>query len=206
MWKKLFSGAAVALLAFAIPAMATQKVVRKADLPVSTANGAAWYSTGIGADARDIVVKGFPLKLVFATKKGELLAGVDVRLTRGGESAYEMKNVGPWLFVDVPAGTYDLRAKVNGREVVRKGVRVPAKGAPGPPRPPRPPGHRGLRTRDPLSGRILKRKRGEEPGRRLRRRRKPGEGGRTRLVEFPPSRPSSPFLPRRRRPDQPHRS
>lgn len=128
MLKKLLVGAVVTLLAVALPAVAAKKVVHKKDLPVMTRDSMAWYSTGIGADAREVVVRGFPLKLIFANSKGELLTGVTVRLMKGTDSVLEVSNAGPWLFVDVPAGTYDVRAKVNGNEAVRKGVQVPGKG------------------------------------------------------------------------------
>ncbi|MFQ5912067.1 MAG: hypothetical protein ACE5JS_02685 [Nitrospinota bacterium] len=126
--KKLLAGIVVAGFALALPATAAKRVVHKSDLPVAMQDSVSWYSTGVGADTRDVIVRGFPLKLIFATKKGELAAGVEVTLVKGGKPVFSAKNVGPWLFVDVPAGTYDLRAKADGQEVVRKAIRVPAKG------------------------------------------------------------------------------
>ena len=49
--------------------------------PTDEEGGMSRYSSGIGADSRAIV-RGFPLKAVLANQKAELLANVEVCLSR----------------------------------------------------------------------------------------------------------------------------
>ncbi len=75
-------------------------------------------SAGIGKEDRG-AHKGYSLKLVFARSGGSYLAGIDVTiLDAEGSQVVSKHSVGPWLFVNLPAGTYNLLAKRgDGRKV-----------------------------------------------------------------------------------------
>ncbi|MBI3992176.1 MAG: hypothetical protein HY342_02795 [Candidatus Lambdaproteobacteria bacterium] len=75
-------------------------------------------STGVGQEER-LPHPEFPLKLVFAVQSGAYLAAIDVTITdAGGKQVLQTKSLGPWLFVDLPAGTYKVQAKrANGEQV-----------------------------------------------------------------------------------------
>jgi hypothetical protein len=72
-------------------------------------------STGVGLDSRQPHPE-YPLKLVFALKGGAFLADVNVSIfDTSGKEVAQLHSPGPWLFVDLPAGTYKVVAKrVNG--------------------------------------------------------------------------------------------
>lgn len=68
---------------------------------------------GVGAGGRQARPK-YPLKLVFATQTGAYVAGVDVRIYEtGGKKVVETHSPGPWLFVDLPQGTFRVVASVG---------------------------------------------------------------------------------------------
>jgi hypothetical protein len=101
-------------------------VVKKEDLPLSRADGIAYYSTGIGKDSREVRIEGFTLRLSFAEGK-TYLANVDVTIQDAqGKSVFQARSSGPWLYVDLTPGTYQVKAQVEGRSVTRKGVEVAA--------------------------------------------------------------------------------
>jgi hypothetical protein len=71
-----------------------------------------YLSTGIGIEARrEKIPQDFTVKLVFASAKGELLANVKVDIKNlEGDSVLSITSEGPWLFVDLPQGVYNVYA------------------------------------------------------------------------------------------------
>ena len=71
---------AVGVFFFAISVgWAAEKVIKKEDLPLSRADGIAYYSTGIGKESREVRIVGFPLRIDFVQGKA-YLANVDVTI------------------------------------------------------------------------------------------------------------------------------
>lgn len=74
----------------------------------------AFLSGGVGQPEREILKekgKAYPLKLIFSNKKGEYLSDVVVKLfDRQGKEILTTVSNGPWLFIDLPSGTYHLEA------------------------------------------------------------------------------------------------
>ncbi len=68
-------------------------------------------SAGVGKGDRTIR-RDFSLKLVFARKQGPFVAGVRVTIfDQGGNKILETVSDGPWLFVDLPEGSYRVVAR-----------------------------------------------------------------------------------------------
>ena len=84
-------------------------------------------SAGVGLDNR-AGHPDYPLKLIFATSRGHYLADIAVTLTdSAGKEVLKAHASGPWLFLDVPAGTYTVRAlRKNGTVAT---ARIEATGA-----------------------------------------------------------------------------
>ena len=68
-------------------------------------------STGIGEDQRQELHSDYSLKLVFFVHTGAFLANIDVEIsTRSGKQLLKTNSYGPWLFVDLKPGTYNVSA------------------------------------------------------------------------------------------------
>ena len=84
------------------------------DLPLNRAGSVRYFSAGIGIEERNAEYPPFSLKLVFTAGGKPFLAGVAVTIhaVKGGPPiGIPGDHVnGPWLFVDLPSGTYHLTA------------------------------------------------------------------------------------------------
>lgn len=87
--------------------------ISKAELPLEQAGWLKYYSTGIGLEERSKAISGFPLKLIFANLRGELLASVRVSISGPGGIKAEVTSEGPWLFLDLAPGVYRIKAQVD---------------------------------------------------------------------------------------------
>lgn len=68
-------------------------------------------STGIGEDQRQELHSDYSLKLVFFVHTGAFLANIDVEIsTLSGKQLLKTNSYGPWLFVDLKPGTYNVSA------------------------------------------------------------------------------------------------
>ncbi|RPH81569.1 MAG: hypothetical protein EHM80_01935 [Nitrospiraceae bacterium] len=97
-------------------------------LPVYHAGNVRYFSAGIGIDERSAQYPPFSLKLVFTAGGKPFLAGVAVtiRPAKGGPPIDIPRDHvnGPWLFVELPSGTYHLTATHADRTQNLKGVTV----------------------------------------------------------------------------------
>jgi hypothetical protein len=87
----------------------------------------SYVSGGVSEEARDslqALAQGFNLKLVLATRSGAYLSdvGIVIKDTRG-QRVLDAKSDGPWFYVKVPNGTYEVAASANGA-TVRKLVSI----------------------------------------------------------------------------------
>ncbi|MCX5723131.1 MAG: carboxypeptidase-like regulatory domain-containing protein [Nitrospirae bacterium] len=102
----------------------------KDSLPLYLAEGVRYFSAGVGIEERSAAYPPFSLKLVFTAGGKPFLAGVAVTIqsAKGGppiKIPREHVN-GPWLFVDLPSGTYRLTAVHADRTQDLKSVKVEA--------------------------------------------------------------------------------
>lgn len=82
-------------------------------------------SGGVGMAARDHMsqrAEDYELKLVFAaTPSGDYLAEIPVTIKdRSGNTVVNTVSNGPWMFVDLPTGTYSVQARYDGRTETRQ--------------------------------------------------------------------------------------
>ncbi|MDO8356211.1 MAG: carboxypeptidase-like regulatory domain-containing protein [Nitrospirota bacterium] len=102
----------------------------KGSLPLYRAEAVRYFSAGVGIEERSAEYPPFSLKLVFTAGGKPFLAGVAVTIqpAKGGPAInipQEHVN-GPWLFVDLPAGTYRVTAIHAARTQGLKGIKLEA--------------------------------------------------------------------------------
>lgn len=83
-----------------------------------TKQGFAYMSGGVGIDERELMGKlgkAYNLKLSFAEISGPYLAdvGLIIEDTKGAEIISTTTN-GPWFYIQLPSGTYTIKATVGG--------------------------------------------------------------------------------------------
>jgi len=104
--------------------------VSKDSLPLYRADGVRYFSAGVGIEERSAEYPPFSLKVVFTAGGKPFLAGVAVTIqpAKGGPSINIPRDHvnGPWLFVELPSGTYHLTAIHADRTQGLKGVTVEA--------------------------------------------------------------------------------
>ena len=86
---------------------------------VQTAGGVSYVSGGIGTDSRDRLssqARDFNLKLVFASKSGEYVSGVQVVIANAaGKTLLDATSEGPWFLTRLPFGNYQIVATFAGK-------------------------------------------------------------------------------------------
>jgi len=95
-------------------------------IEVLAAGEIPYFSTGVGAETREVSYPPFSLKLVLANERGEYLSNVAVRIAPEGAASAAVEAVakGPWFFVDLETGTYRVEATAGGVQKVYSGIRV----------------------------------------------------------------------------------
>ncbi|MBK5965934.1 hypothetical protein CCR95_18095 [Thiocystis minor] len=90
--------------------------------PAQMHNGITYITGGIGqpeSDAMKAAAGRYDLMLTFAERSGAYLAGVKVNIAdRSGDTILDLIS-GPILLVDLPAGSYRVRADVAGNPLVK---------------------------------------------------------------------------------------
>ncbi len=91
--------------------------------------GIAFLSGGVGLSEREILKemgRFYSLKLIFSNKKGEYLSNVNVEVfDHMNKNILTTVTNGPWLYIDLPSGTYHLEASVRGDRKRISGISVP---------------------------------------------------------------------------------
>ncbi|HQX22788.1 MAG TPA: hypothetical protein PLU01_05395, partial [Nitrospira sp.] len=87
-----------------------------------------YFSAGIGQVEREAAYPPFPLKLVFTAGGKPFVTGVEVVLRQSkGATVLTVPReqvTGPWLFIDVPDGAYEVAATLGGQIQQVKGIHV----------------------------------------------------------------------------------
>ncbi|MEC4890222.1 MAG: hypothetical protein RI101_09215 [Nitrospira sp.] len=100
-------------------------------IPLYRAGAVRYFSAGVGLEERAAHYPPFPLKLVFTAGGKPFLAGVSVTIqpVKGGAAVTipEEQVAGPWLFVDLAPGQYDVTAAYGGSQQVLMGLTVEAR-------------------------------------------------------------------------------
>ncbi len=107
------------LLLTATPATASAILAKQ-----KSAHGVEFLSGGVGKDEREAMkqhAKAFNTHLVFADNTGKYLSAVVVRVTDAkGKAVLETTTQGPWLYANLPAGSYEVAAVFQGKEQKRR--------------------------------------------------------------------------------------
>jgi len=88
-------------------------------------NGIRFISGGVGKGERQAMMSSFTardynLKVVFAAQTGQYLALIPIRITdANGKVLLETQSMGPWFFVNLPAGMYKISAVYESQEKTR---------------------------------------------------------------------------------------
>ena len=102
----------------------------KGSLPLYRAEAVRYFSAGVGIEERSAEYPPFSLKLVFTAGGKPFLAGVAVTIqpAQGGPAINIPPDHvnGPWLFVDLPSGTYHVTAIHAARTQGLKGIKLEA--------------------------------------------------------------------------------
>jgi len=97
-------------------------------IPLHKKGSSRYFSTGIGMEERTARYPRFPLKLVFiaGAKAYVTQVGVTIKATKRDMHVRIPSDevTGPWLFVDLPAGTYDITAVRRDRAEIKQRVAV----------------------------------------------------------------------------------
>ncbi|HEU4686356.1 MAG TPA: hypothetical protein VFS39_17750 [Nitrospira sp.] len=96
-------------------------------LPLYRSAGVRYFSAGVGLEERSAEYPPFPLKIVFTAGGKPFLSGVAVTIqpANAGAIAIPREQVeGPWLFVDLSPGLYDVTATFGDQTQHLKGIRV----------------------------------------------------------------------------------
>jgi hypothetical protein len=97
-------------------------------IPLYHVGAVRYFSAGIGLDERQVDYPPFALKVVFTAGGKPFLTGVTVTIQgpKGMEKIVIPRErvTGPWLFVDVPAGTYDISAGQADQTQALKAVKI----------------------------------------------------------------------------------
>lgn len=99
-------------------------------LPLHRVGDVRYFSAGIGLEERAAQYPPFSLKLVFTAGGKPFLSGVSVTIqpVKGGAAVTipQEQVEGPWLFVDLAPGVYDVTAIHRDRKQGLKGITVAA--------------------------------------------------------------------------------
>jgi hypothetical protein len=97
-------------------------------LPLYQSGNVRYFSAGVGLEERQAEYPPFSLKLVFTAGGKPYLAGVQVAIQplKGGAAINIPKEQieGPWLFVDLPSGMYDITATYGAHKRSLHGIKI----------------------------------------------------------------------------------
>ncbi len=96
---------------------------------VQTIGGIEYLNGGVGLNERATMRSDFPLKLIFARTDTAFVNSVDVTIfDQFGKVVFDLlADNGPWLYVNLPAGFYRVRAEYQ--EIAREStVRIDGPG------------------------------------------------------------------------------
>ncbi len=100
----------------------------KTIFPIYKTGDVRYFSAGMGTDERAATYPAFALKLIFVGASNAYLAHVAVTIMDAKGMATVLipdeQVTGPWLFIDLPAGTYDITAIRRDRSEVKQRVEV----------------------------------------------------------------------------------
>lgn len=99
-------------------------------IPLYREERGRYFSAGIGIDERQAEYPPFPLKLVFTAGGKPFLTGVAVTIRSAKDGKVltipDSRITGPWLFIDLAPGMYDVTGTYSGQVQGLKAIKVEA--------------------------------------------------------------------------------
>ena len=96
--------------------------------PLYEQNTIQYFSAGLGKEERSLTYPPFPLKLIFVQGERAYLAGVSIHLAnKDGTLRLEIPREeveGPWLFINIPAGTYVISGTDSDGTTIKKTITI----------------------------------------------------------------------------------
>jgi hypothetical protein len=93
-----------------------------------TPQGYAYMSGGVGSEERNQMegqANRYDLKLSFADHAGEYLSDVRVAINdEHGKKIVNTTTAGPWFYINLPAGKYEIKATFDNRQEEIKDLRI----------------------------------------------------------------------------------
>jgi hypothetical protein len=97
-------------------------------IPLYRAGPARYFSAGVGIEERSASYPPFPLKLVFTAGGKPYVASVSVIVQHNNGSVIVTippeQIAGPWLFLELPDGSYHIAATMEGQTERLKDIKV----------------------------------------------------------------------------------
>lgn len=115
----------VKLLELPLPPGSIPKTLR---FPLYEQESIQYFSAGLGKEERSLNYPPFPLKLIFVQGERAYLAGVSILLVNKDKTqrieipAEEVE--GPWLFLDVPTGSYVISGTNSNGTTIEKTITI----------------------------------------------------------------------------------
>jgi len=130
------SGLLLGLLAFdPLRCTAPQTAAAAAQFPPAiviaqgkTDQGYPYLTGGVGTDERIALeerAKGFNVKLVFAESAGSFISAVKLEIVGAkNKPIVSLSTTGPWFYIQLPSGIYNVKATFAGQTKEANGLRV----------------------------------------------------------------------------------
>jgi len=86
-----------------------------------------YFSAGLGKEERSLAYPPFPLKFIFVQGERAFLAGVAIRVSQDGTPLLNIPGEeveGPWLFMNIPTGTYEVSGTDSTGTTIKKTITV----------------------------------------------------------------------------------
>lgn len=106
-------------------------IPQKLHVPVYEQNAIQYFSGGLGKEERSLSYPPYPLKLIFVKGERAFLAGVAIEVFHPDQKSLisipgeEVQ--GPWLFLNLPAGKYVVKATDSNGTTLEKSIDLTAK-------------------------------------------------------------------------------
>lgn len=115
----------VKLLEIPLP---TSSIPKTLTFPLYEQESIQYFSAGLGKEERSLTYPPFPLKLIFVQGERAFLARVSVHIAK--EDGTQLLRIpgeeveGPWLFINIPTGTYVVSGTDSDGTTINKTITV----------------------------------------------------------------------------------
>ena len=106
----------------------TGSIPQTLTFPLYEQGSIQYFSAGLGKEERSLTYPPFSLKLIFVQGERAFLAGVGIRVSQvDGTPLLDIPGEeveGPWLFMNIPTGTYEVSGTDSTGTTIKKTISV----------------------------------------------------------------------------------